>query len=934
MYNFRSGQILGKEEMEATNMNSVSNLEQPQRDFEGHRSVSPQAMFQPEDFAEPLSRKMSFKNRNGCGSWSEVKRPEIHQSNWIPSSQGQFHECQGHVNEGHFKVPKGHSGHYRTRSDGRHDFRGRQNDQYYNDEFDINWTDNHFYNPHDSYWTQDDDRYDRGRRRGSFDTGFRGYNHNGNRSWHTSEKIETPQRGRGIFRINKDHKRSASYDNISPESTSSSDSGLKRRHEHDDSVPPGKTRRRFDPPDWDVHHLPVTSQASSARSQINERSVQRPHSRSSSMDRLRDSGYCRSETESDSRLSGRKVTWSDQQVSSSTEKVESGSTSKSGSKTKDTNYGVMPDSSSESEGKNKSSKVKAKKRINSPKTSPARRGKSPSSVVSRQTGDQVGSVLERAEKLCKKLRSDRERAKMKKKEDEKSKKIEKEMELNKKIETLSEKNKSNIRGILDSDIPIKQRLGEVVKTNEKKGLPTSVVEPMSPETSVHKKQDKLTPSREDGSSNSSIVERIAQTKADIDAIRAKIEASVQKEMSQSGSSTDTVVPPKYPQATDRTSLVKMVNSPRTTKERLSLAQMFREHARSQTKLSLPRFNLKYSDLCSGSDKFDEYANINVESLAPNVQLQIANIIESDIKPDISELERLLDQASEGTAELDANFLNDLGIDTAGKSDSSNHYPTNQIETMTGNTTPRQPSPVLNRSPVRLPSASEDLPNTSDVKDKTRLSPGKEIQKQLPSLLSSPTVAERDMPGPKLCFQDTQIVRPDTVELPERDMPPPRGVLSMEDLIKDKEINSVTLSVPDNIAEPAVSSRLLSSVSKGAVDKRVGEKSADLSGYEQCLTNITIKQEKCDNGYDVALGHVGRCDSLNKTSNNVCSIEREEEGTPEAPGAALVPSGRFSPVTRSVHTMNLYRKEELPIRDHSRRYSGSQVITLTLGHHTG
>ena len=91
-------------------------------------------------------------------------------------------------------------------------------------------------------------------------------------------------------------------------------------------------------------------------------------------------------------------------------------------------------------------------------------------------------------------------------------------------------------------------------------------------------------------------------------------------------------------STSRESLLKMVNSPRSRKERQQLAEVLRTYAKSQNRLSLPRFNLHMSGIY---DNLEHYGEFRLEELSPDVQLQIAELIEADIKPDIDDLEKTL-----------------------------------------------------------------------------------------------------------------------------------------------------------------------------------------------------------------------------------------------------------------------------------------------------
>ena len=127
----------------------------------------------------------------------------------------------------------------------------------------------------------------------------------------------------------------------------------------------------------------------------------------------------------------------------------------------------------------------------------------------------------------------------------------------------------------------------------------------------------------------------------------------------------------------RESLLKMVNSPRSRKERLKLAEMLRSYASSQNKLSFPRFNLQLSGMY---DKLEtQMEDLRLEELSPHVQLQIAQLIEDDVKPDLTELEKALFTASckTGTATIekeyrrtDSNEISSTTSSTSSRSKSS------------------------------------------------------------------------------------------------------------------------------------------------------------------------------------------------------------------------------------------------------------------------
>ncbi|WAR19245.1 hypothetical protein MAR_001083 [Mya arenaria] len=788
----------------------------------------------PAQFAHSQMFNESFM-QNQFGPSSYPAHFDYQPANWqefLDISQGQGPSWKGNsrggqrdqmIGDGHgegkgrFKVPRGRGrGHQRTHSD----IHPREIPvSFYEDDFQgVNWNDHHFYS--DSYgdrqmkdefpWNDTGrGRSGRDKRRGSFDSTFtrndRGYPAETSspelKNWDGSDPRETPERGRGILRDGRYHRRSRSYENISPESNSSSDSSLKRRRENEDQVgltQPERSRRRIIAPD---QYASSSSGYQSGRSSrlMEDRSNHRPRSRSTSQDRSLSLRESRSETESEGKA--KSVSWSDQQqVSSTSEKQEEER------KVRKSHYGqsrpdtgmngqdqrdvrgyrkartaieekqtILPDSSSDLEEKKRTNINMMKSR----NKAGARRNQSPKGERKGvATGDNTESILEKAEKLCQKLRSEREQASKKKKSEEKIKKMEKETELNKKLETLAEMNKSNIRGVLDMEmsaplgsrpeLPVSASNSDVLDSLSSSDTGSSV----KAAGTLSRKVTAEKPYAVQRARNESqeVAERIARTKADIDSIRAKIESSVQNEMSGqkvSAPSAEMSIPPtRYPASTDQSALVKMVNSPRTPKEKLSLAQMLREHAKSQTKFSLQRFNLKYSDLCSGvGEKGDEYTNINVDQLDTNSILEIANLIELDIKPDIGYLEQLLDKASVENVVLDEAVLSNLGIQggSAVKSKASPSPSSVQHGTMSPN---RTQSPV--RRNIHSDYAEREIKTTNE----------KITRHRSRSPISEKNNREQQMPPPRReHFLGEQYESPSF----HTGVPAPQRVLDLDDL---------------------------------------------------------------------------------------------------------------------------------------------------------
>ena len=566
---------------------------------------------------------------------------------------------------------------------------------FYNDNFGVNWNDNKFYS---EYFEE----------------------HNSIDRWMESNNVETNRRKRrGSLVINKaserrgrnfhrgrHHMRAHSYDpqrnrstgdRYSPESNSSTDSnGLKRRHEDCDVGTPEKSRKyknRKRSPDFVYYGVGQNNrnfQVEKSNSHYHRsRSFSRhgTSSRNSSRGNLSQTEIFRPRSSSQN-SSGRRVTWSDQQDVSSTTDIDLELQALDvpmivrPEKHNANLVAAVPDSSTDLKKKKKKSKDGSKK--NTSKFS-NNTGKCGTSLMSDGAcegtigeKDSAGTVLEKAEKLCKKLRNEREKIKQQKLMKEKQKKIEKNEELNVQIAELSKENKKRITGHLEAtDVTVNNGDGHFevsVSVNEpnrqRASEPTNIsapvpinIEPSSAAKETVKSSAVKSVLSPIVSGDPNIAARIAQTRADIDAIRAKIEGSVQADTSKVEKPSPSLSKASFcdKNKPDNQSLLKMVNAPRTTRERLHVAQLLRNHAKSQSKFSLPRFNLKMSDLVENKTELEDLSEFSIGALEPSVQLEIANLIEADIKPDVTELQVLLDAASSQNAVVDANILNDLGI---------------------------------------------------------------------------------------------------------------------------------------------------------------------------------------------------------------------------------------------------------------------------------
>lgn len=280
--------------------------------------------------------------------------------------------------------------------------------------------------------------------------------------------------------------------------------------------------------------------------------------------------------------------------------------------------------------------------------------------------DEGESVLERAEKLCKELRDKREKAK---KDNQKGKKVEKNQEINQQLAKLSEINKSYVKGVLDdvdeSEMPIRSFIAKSVDktpssiTAETISSSADNRPPINTRSKTKPKMSTKSGVKSTVSTMDSIDTSKPSEQRDVNDIRKEIEADVHRsqtslkkslevsrnedsikvseagELSEENTDSSKI---KTVESTSRESLLKMVNSPRSRKERQQLAEVLRTYAKSQNRLSLPRFNLHMSGIY---DNLENYGDFRLEELSPDVQLQIAELIEADVKPDLDELEKNL-----------------------------------------------------------------------------------------------------------------------------------------------------------------------------------------------------------------------------------------------------------------------------------------------------
>ena len=799
-------------------------------------------------------------------------------------------------------------------------------------------------------------------RRGSFDSSFES---------HSRSYSELDKRGRGLTRGfsgrrgNADNsRRQESNDKSSPDSNSSNDSGgLKRRRDDDLEVGNGKLRKGNSNKRIGEMVRPLTPGSDfvpdSLENLIEDESNQRRHhltERSSSRDRMAESLPVRMETSPSRRAVSpspvrsldrkqKQVTWASDMVSSTTDidsepqienrKLRSPVVSKrSSSLDSAMRRNKLPDSTSDKKVEKKYvatkdiGKTKNKGKNKPAVHSPASQRKSP-----RKLKDEGESVLERAEKLCKKLRDEREKGKKEKEMKEKQKKLEKHKELNSQIKVLTEKNQAPIKGHLEAaENKIDKNMNNSGSSSEQPNLLASsrsmgVLEKaaVSLGIPIELNEGRKQPVSKDGS-KTGVKSINSQPKLDIERIRENIETSVKTELSEkTGRSVSNITkpgtpksdtslsPPAFPsplakhmlskQKSDSGSnydtdhLLKMVNSPRSTKERLQIAQMLRTYAKSQTKLSLPRFNLKMSDLCSGSgDRQDDIAELNLEDMSPDLQLEIANLIEADIKPDITELEKILDFQSASNETLDMGVLSDLGILSPAK----------------GGTPGRTTSPHMQiGSPVVTPSPFPKQFSCSESA-LSNFQSGLSHVKQATNFSDKDTRQKEEIGG-QLLIPNIRSISPVRREIPDKETDDKRPSLSIEDLVTDLRGAKESLMGSSRMesSPPAKAKSVLSSEQSQAreiyTSSSPGRMSSSLNAApvhsSSHSTDIKIKEEKMDFGYE-------------RLSENAAKPDTDFE--------QFVRRNRFTSSKTEVHSSSLYlpKRSGSPVRQSL--YSSSNI----------
>ncbi|KAL3872756.1 hypothetical protein ACJMK2_035960 [Sinanodonta woodiana] len=436
------------------------------------------------------------------------------------------------------------------------------------------------------------------------------------------------------------------------------------------------------------------------------------------------------------------------------------------------------------------------------------------------------TVLERAERLCKDLRDKRETAKKERNLKEKQKKLEKHKELNSQLEALSSKNMENIKGHLNSE-----SMDNSTNSQFARSLPSRLVDSDCSltgrgETKQLSRTGSLSGLLNSRSDLDSLASSGSKQKEDIDRIRQTIENSV-RGGSSSPVARNANTPSSWPTSPisplpilntlvktkilDKEHLCKLVNTPRSHKERLQLAQLLRAYASTRNKLSLPRFNLQMSGIYDRLENQTE--DLYLENLSPDVQLQIAQLIEADAKPNLQELESIL------------NF----GSISGGTSLSGDVKHTEVIEQSAA-------SPI--KEPSMAPKHHADVCSTQDLL--------RGIPNQYSPLPSKVEPRDAISPSPPRMDMDTS------------------PAMTLQDLATDVSKSKQSfLTTPDLGLSRVPFSPLMSTLPERNRPVRVTSPDQDLAAKvteagkgstEKTLSSVVIKQEKVDNDYNVGLNN--------------------------------------------------------------------------------
>ena len=317
--------------------------------------------------------------------------------------------------------------------------------------------------------------------------------------------------------------------------------------------------------------------------------------------------------------------------------------------------------------KEKKKGILKKKKKNGGKGSPPG---SPKRTSKKGREDKGGEgVLEKAEKLCRELREKREKAKLERERKMKMEQQEKLENINQELKTLSDKSKEYVKGHILTEEKKEPGVSSVKASEEKKTSESNVTKLGQSNKEIEKirqnieksvqgvreiqrlqssswsegnsvKKDLNSSSSKSGSANSEKSGKETgkrETSTKLNSVETK-KVGLREEMSGAA-------PKKSKEKPNTEVLLKMVNSPRSRKERKQLAEMLRSYAQSQKKLSLPRYNLQLSG--SYDDQLDErIEELRLEELSPEVQIQIAQLMEAEATPDLNDLEKALMTSSD------------------------------------------------------------------------------------------------------------------------------------------------------------------------------------------------------------------------------------------------------------------------------------------------
>ncbi|KAK3591271.1 hypothetical protein CHS0354_004317 [Potamilus streckersoni] len=509
------------------------------------------------------------------------------------------------------------------------------------------------------------------------------------------------------------------------------------------------------------------------------------------------------------------------------------------------------------------------------------------------------TVLERAERLCKDLRDKREIAKKERDLKEKQKKLEKHQELNSQLEALSSKNMENIKGHLNSE-----SLEISTSSHFSRSLPSRLADSDCSLTGQGDTKQLSSTGSLSGLLNSrsdldSLVSSGSKQKEDIDRIRQNIENSVRGGSSSpvarsantpSNWPTSPISPVPVPNTLaktkilDKEHLCKLVNTPRSHKERLQLAQLLRTYASTRNKLSLPRFNLQLSGIYDKQEIRTE--DLCLENLSPDVQLQIAQIIESDAKPNLQELESIL------------NF----GFLPIGTSLSGNLKPAAVMEQLAASPTKEPNMALKHHADVcstldlqrGMPNQSSPFPSKVEPRDAISPSPSKM------DMETSPAMTLQDLATDVSKSKQSALTSPDS-GLSRRPFSPLRSTFPERN--RPMRVTSPDQDLAARITEAG----------KGST--------------EQTLSSVVIKPEKVDSDYDVGLNNdtsikTERPDDIPASSYSEMSPVRDRShGLLRRATVKDIFSASMSPLNHPVSRVTIQQndQEERPVRDISSPY---------------